>query len=147
LPTLDRARLASAAGVARGAYVLADAAGGAPELIVIASGSELAIAFKAYEQLQAEGLRIRLVSMPCWELFEDQPESYREQVFPAHCRARIAIEAGSPFGWERYVGQSGRVLGINSFGASAPAAKLYEKFQLTASAICRVAHEMLATAR
>jgi transketolase len=147
LPTLDRTRFASAAGVARGAYVLADAAGGAPELIVIASGSELAIAFKAYEQLQAEGLRVRLVSMPCWELFEDQPESYREQVFPAHCRARIAIEAGSPFGWERYVGQSGRVLGINSFGASAPAAKLYEKFQLTASAICRVAHEMLATAR
>jgi transketolase len=147
LPTLDRTRLASAAGVARGAYVLADAAGGAPELIVIASGSELAIAFNAYEQLQAEGLRVRLVSMPCWELFEDQPESYREQVFPAHCRARIAIEAGSPFGWERYVGQSGRVLGINSFGASAPAAKLYEKFQLTASAICRVAHEMLATAR
>jgi transketolase len=147
LPTLDRTRLASAAGVARGAYVLADAAGGAPELIVIASGSELAIAFEAYEQLQAEGLRVRLVSMPCWELFEDQPESYREQVFPAHCRARIAIEAGSPFGWERYVGQSGRVLGINSFGASAPAAKLYEKFQLTARAICRVAHEMLATAR
>src|SRR5262249_4416049 len=118
LPTLDRARYAPAAGVARGAYVLADApGGGAPELILIATGSELCLAVEAHEKLLAERIRARVVSMPSWDLFERQPAEYRESVLPRAVRARVALEQASTFGWERYVGPEGRVIGMQTFGA------------------------------
>jgi transketolase len=107
MPTLDRRRYASAAGVARGAYVLADAAGHDPELIVIATGSELALAVAAHELLSARGVRSRVVSMPSWEIFDDQPSMYRDSVLPPGVTARIAVEQASTLGWERYVGSHG----------------------------------------
>ena len=104
LPTLDRTRYASATGVARGAYVLADAPGGKPEVILIASGSELSLAVETHEQLCTEGIRSRVVSMPSWELFDHQPQQYRDSVLPPEVTARVAVEQGSTLGWERYVG-------------------------------------------
>jgi len=131
LPTLDRSRFASAAGVARGAYVLAEAPGGKPAAIVIGTGSELPICVAAYEQLAAAGVAVRLVSMPSWELFEEQPVEYREQVLPPAVTARVAVEAGIKMGWERYLGSNGRFVGMSSFGASAPAGVLYKHFGIT----------------
>jgi len=131
LPTLDRSRFASAAGVARGAYVLAEASGGKPTAIVIGTGSELPICVAAYEQLAAAGVAVRLVSMPSWELFEEQPVEYREQVLPPAVTARVAVEAGIKMGWERYLGSNGRFVGMSSFGASAPAGVLYKHFGIT----------------
>src|SRR6185503_16115297 len=107
LPTLDRSRYAPASGVARGAYVLADSAGGLPEVILIASGSELSLAVEAHEKLLAEGIRSRVVSMPSWEIFDHQPREYRDDVLPPSVTARVAVEQASTFGWERYVGTSG----------------------------------------
>src|SRR5262249_34035669 len=112
LPTLDRSRYAPASGVARGAYVLADAPGGNPEVILIASGSEVSLAVQAHEDLLAEGIRSRVVSMPSWEIFEHQPKEYRDSVLPPKVTARVAVEQGSTLGWERYVGQSGHVIGM-----------------------------------
>src|SRR5207245_8648778 len=112
LPTLDRRIYAPATGVARGAYVLADAPGGNPEVILIASGSELSLAVEAHGKLVAEGIRSRVVSMPSWEIFERQTPEYRDQVLPPGVTARVAVEQGSTFGWERYVGSSGRVIGM-----------------------------------
>jgi transketolase len=120
LPTFDRRKFASAAGVARGAYVMADPAGGEPEIILIASGSEVALAVEAYEVLVSRGVRSRVVSMPSWDIFEHQPQPYRDSVLPPHVMARIAVEQGSTLGWERYVGIQGRVMGVKTFGASAP---------------------------
>src|SRR5690242_6804370 len=111
LPTLDRTKYAPAAGVSRGAYVLADAPGGDPELILIASGSEVSVAVDAYEKLLAEGIRSRVVSMPSWDIFEHQTQEYRDSVLSPNIAARIAIEQASTFGWERYIGPSGRVIG------------------------------------
>jgi transketolase len=128
LPTLDRKKYAPASGVARGAYVLADAPGGKPEIILIASGSELSLAAAAHEQLKAEGIRSRAVSMPSWDIFEHQPQKYRDSVLPPDVTARIAIEQASTFGWERYVGWKGRVIGMKTFGASAPLKELQKKF-------------------
>jgi len=128
LPTLDRQVYASAAGVARGAYVLADPPGGEPEVILIASGSELSLAVEAHRQLQGEGIRSRVVSMPSWEIFERQPQEYRDRVLPPGVTARVAIEQASTFGWERYVGSAGHVIGMHTFGASAPLKALQEKF-------------------
>ena len=128
LPTLDRTKYASASGVAKGAYVLADAPGGNPEIIIIASGSEVSLAVQAHEKLLSEGIRSRVVSMPSWEIFEHQPQAYRESVLPPNVKARIAIEQASTFGWERYVGNSGHVIGMNTFGASAPLKELQRKF-------------------
>jgi len=128
LPTLDRRIYASAAGVARGAYVLADAPGGKPELILIASGSELGLAVEAHQKLVAEGIRSRVVSMPSWEIFEEQAREYRDGVLPPEVTARVAIEQASTFGWERYVGTSGQVIGMKTFGASAPLKELQKKF-------------------
>ena len=120
LPTLDRSKYAPASGVARGAYVLAELPGGNPEVILIASGSEVSIAVEAHESLLAEGIRSRVVSMPSWEIFEHQTKEYRDSVLPSSVKARVAVEQASTFGWERYIGTSGHVIGMHTFGASAP---------------------------
>jgi len=119
LPTLDRTRYAPATGVARGAYVLADAPGGNPEVILIASGSEVSLAVNAHEKLLSEGIRSRVVSMPSWDIFDHQTAEYRDSVLPPHVKSRVAVEQASTFGWERYVGSSGRIIGMKTFGASA----------------------------
>ncbi len=131
LPTLDRARYAPAAGVARGAYVLADAPGGAPQVILMATGSELSLVVGAHEKLAEEGIRSRVVSMPSWELFEQQPEDYRHAVLPPAVTARVAVEQAAVIGWDRYVGATGTVIGMRSFGASAPLSALLGKFGFT----------------
>jgi transketolase len=143
LPTLDRGKYASAAGVARGAYVLADPPGGKPELILIASGSEVSLCVKAHEELLAEGIRSRVVSMPSWDIFEHQTQAYRDSVLPPDITARIAVEQASTFGWERYVGWSGRVIGMKTFGASAPLKELQRKFGFEPERVTEVAKEML----
>src|SRR5262249_57385008 len=116
LPTLDRTRYAPASGVAHGAYVLADPPGGDPEVILIASGSEVALAVEAHEKLLAEGIRSRVVSMPSWEIFDHQTDEYRDSVLPPNVKARVAVEQASTLGWERYVGSSGHVIGMKTFG-------------------------------
>jgi len=128
LPTLDRSKYAPASGVAQGAYVLADCPGGNPEVIIIASGSEVTLAVQAHENLLTEGIRSRVVSMPSWDIFEHQPQPYRDSVLPPNVTARVAVEQASTFGWERYVGTSGQVVGMNTFGASAPLKELQRKF-------------------
>ncbi|MBV8487808.1 MAG: transketolase, partial [Planctomycetaceae bacterium] len=128
LPTLDRSKYAPASGLAQGAYVLADCPGGNPEVIIIASGSEVSLALQAHEKLLTEGIRSRVVSMPSWEIFEHQPQAYRESVLPPNVTARVAVEQASTFGWERYVGTSGQVVGMKTFGASAPLKELQRKF-------------------
>jgi transketolase len=128
LPTLDRSKYAPASGVAQGAYVLADAPGGDPEVIIIASGSEVSLAVQAHENLLPEGIRSRVVSMPSWEIFEHQPQAYRDSVLPSNVKARVAVEQASTFGWERYVGTSGHVVGMKTFGASAPLKELQKKY-------------------
>ncbi|HXQ14898.1 MAG TPA: transketolase [Caulobacteraceae bacterium] len=135
LPTQDRTRCAPASDLARGAYVLADAEGGAPQVILIASGSEVSLCVEAQAGLAAGGVRARVVSMPSWELFESQPPGYREQVLPAAVTARVAVEAGSPLGWDRYVGPKGEVIGMRRFGASAPIKDLLPRFGFTADHI------------
>ena len=120
LPVIDPSRFAAASGLAKGAYVLAEASGGAPRLLLVATGSEVALALDARENLEGEGIPTRVVSMPSWELFEKQPREYRESVFPRSVAARLSIEAGSPLGWERWVGDSGTSIGLERFGASAP---------------------------
>ncbi|MCU0284665.1 MAG: transketolase [Candidatus Nanopelagicales bacterium] len=147
LPTLDRTRYASAAGLAQGAYVLADPADGAtPEVILIASGSEVALAVGAYEALSAEGIPARVVSMPSWELFERQDAAYRESVLPSAVPARVAIEQGSTLGWDRYAGQ-GAIIGMGTFGASAPLKELQGKFGFTPEAVLATAKEQIARHR
>ena len=147
LPTIDRSKYASAAGVAQGAYVLADAPGGKPELILIASGSEVILALEAHEQLLAEGIKSRVVSMPSWDIFEIQAEAYRDRVLPRDVKARIAIEEASTFGWERYVGTTGHIIGMHTFGASAPLKELQKKFGFEPDQIITAAKEQLALAR
>jgi transketolase len=131
LPTLDRSRYAAAAGAARGAYILADAPNGAPEVILIATGSEIALAVEAHEQLARDGVRSRVVSMPSWDIFEHQTREYRDHVLPPSITARVAIEQASAFGWERYVGCTGRVIGMQTFGASAPLKALQKEYGFT----------------
>jgi transketolase len=143
LPTLDRSKYAAASGVARGAYVLGDAPGGDPEVILIATGSELSLAVQAHEQLIAEGIRSRVVSMPSWELFEQQTQAYRDSVLPPKVTARVAIEQASTFGWERYVGWAGRVIGMHTFGASAPLKELQRKFGFEPDLVVAAAREAL----
>ena len=142
LPTLDRKKYAPASGVARGAYVLADA-GGNPEVILIASGSEVSLAVEAHEKLVAEGIRSRVVSMPSWEIFEHQPQEYQDNVLPPHVTARVAVEQASTFGWERYVGRSGRMIGMKTFGASAPLKELQRKFGFEPDQVVAAAKELL----
>ena len=143
LPTLDRTKYAPASGVAQGAYVLADAPGGNPELILIASGSEVSLAVEGYEQLVKEGVRARVVSMPSWDIFERQTVEYRNSVLPPSVRARVAIEQASTFGWERYVGEKGRVIGMHTFGASAPLKELQKRFGFVPDQVVAVAKEVL----
>jgi transketolase len=143
LPTFDRSKYASAAGVARGAYVMAEAPGGPSEIILIASGSEVSLIVEAHETLAAEGIRSRVVSMPSWDIFEHQPQSYRESVLPPTVTARVAVEQGSVLGWERYVGASGRVIGMKTFGASAPLKELQKKFGFEPERIVATAKELL----
>src|SRR5262245_40852045 len=144
LPTLDRKKYAPASGVARGAYVLADAPGNDPEVILIASGSEVSLAVEAHEKLIAEGIRSRVVSMPSWDIFEHQAQEYRDTVLPPHVKARIAVEQASTFGWERYVGGSGCVIGMKTFGASAPLKELQRKFGFEPDQVVTVAKDLLA---
>jgi transketolase len=143
LPTFDRRKYASAAGVARGAYVMADAPGGSPEIILIGSGSEVALVVEAHEALASRGIRSRVVSMPSWDIFEHQPPSYREEVLPANVKARVAVEQGSVLGWDRYVGADGRVIGMKTFGASAPLKELQHKFGFEPEHIVEAATELL----
>ena len=143
LPTLDRSKYAPASGVAHGAYVLADAPDGRPEVILIASGSELILAVNAHEKLMAEGIRSRVVSMPSWDIFENQTQKYRNAVLPPEVAARVAIEQASTFGWERYVGASGRIIGMETFGASAPLKALQKKFGFEPDRVVLIAKELL----
>jgi transketolase len=143
LPTLDRSRYAAASGVAQGAYVLADAPDGKPEVILIGSGSELILAVQAHEKLLTEGVRSRVVSMPSWDIFEHQSREYQDSVLPPEVEARVAVEQASTFGWERYVGQRGRVIGMKTFGASAPLKELQKKFGFEPEQVVAVAKELL----
>ena len=143
LPTLDRSKYAPASGVARGAYVLADPPGGKPEVILIASGSEVSLCVQAHEELLAEGIRSRVVSMPSWDIFEHQTQTYQDSVLPSDVTARIAVEQASTFGWERYVGRSGRVIGMKTFGASAPLKELQRKFGFEPERVTEIAKELL----
>jgi transketolase len=143
LPTLDRSKYAPASGLARGAYVLADPPGGKPEVILIATGSEVSLSVEAHEALTAEGIRSRVVSMPSWEIFEEQPQEYREAVLPPAVTARVAVEQASTLGWERYVGTSGRVIGMHTFGSSAPLKALQQKFGFRPDQVVAAAREQL----
>ena len=143
LPTLDRGKYASASGLAKGGYILADPPDGEPQVILIATGSEVALAVSAYEQLSAEGIRARVVSLPSWELFDRQDQAYRESVLPPSIAARVAVEQASGFGWERYVGSTGAVVAMSTFGASAPLKALQSKFGFTPDAVVRLAKEQL----
>ena len=143
LPVLDRTVLASASGLAQGAYVLADANGSAPEVILIATGSEVSLALEAHTRLVGEGIGSRVVSMPSWELFERQPQSYRDTVLPPSVRARVSIEAAAPFGWERYVGLEGAIIGVADFGASAPGPVVMREFGFTPEHVVETAKRIL----
>ena len=144
LPTIDRSRYAPASGLARGAYVLADSSGAAPEVILIGTGSEVALCLAAHEQLARDGIKIRVVSMPSWELFEEQDQAYRDSVLPPDVAARVSVEMGSVIGWDRYVGPRGQRIGMRSFGASAPLKDLLHKFGFTVEAIAAAARDQLA---
>jgi transketolase len=144
LPTLDRLQFAPAAGLARGAYILADAQPGQPEVILIGTGSEVQLCVQAYEQLASEGVKVRVVSMPSWELFEQQSQEYRDSVLPPEVTARVGVEQASTFGWDRYVGTSGCIIGMETFGASAPLKALQEKFGFTPERVVDAAKEQLA---
>jgi transketolase len=147
LPTLDRSVLAPAAGVARGAYVLAEADTGTPDVILLATGSEVHLALAAREELQAGGIGTRVVSMPCWELFDRQPQQYRDEVLPPAVKARVAVEQASTMGWDRYIGDGGAVIGMHTFGASAPLKQLLRKFGFTPDRVADVARDRVAAAR
>ncbi len=147
LRTFDRSTTAAASGVARGAYVLADDSSGAPEVILIATGSEVQLVMAARDELMADGIRVRVVSMPCWELFDRQPLEYREEVLPRSVIARVAVEQASTLGWERYVGDGGAVIGMHTFGASAPLKNLLTKFGFTPDKVAQAARERIAAAK
>jgi len=149
LPTLDRAKYASAEGVQRGAYVLADAGGGKPQVLLLATGSEVSLCLEAYEKLKTEGIKARVVSMPSWEIFEqycDGHPEYREQVLPESVTARVSVEQASTFGWARYVGSRGHSIGMDTFGASAPLKELQRKFGFSPESIVVAAKEQIAKA-
>jgi transketolase len=143
LPTLDRSRYAPACGVEKGAYVLADAADGKPEVLLLATGSEVSLCVEAYEKLKAEGVKTRVVSMPSWELFEQQDRDYKDSVLPPGITARVAVEQASTFGWARYVGTTGHIIGMKTFGASAPLKELVKKFGFTPDHVIAAAKEQL----
>ncbi len=146
VPTIDRSKYGAASGVAQGAYVLADAADGKPDVLLLATGSEVVLCLEAYEQLQAEGIQARVVSMPSWELFDDQPQEYRDHVLPPDVTARVSVEQASTFGWAKYVGTTGRSIGMRSFGASAPLKDLVKKFGFTPEQVVAAAKDQLCLA-
>jgi transketolase len=143
LPTIDRSKFASADGVRKGGYVLADSKQGDLQLILIATGSEVSVAMKAWEMLTGEGINVRVVSLPSWDIFEEQSQEYRDSVIPKNVPARLAIEAAAPFGWKQYVGDHGDVIGMTSFGASAPAEALMKHFGFTAENVVTRAKKLL----
>jgi transketolase len=147
LPTIDRTKYAAASGLSRGAYVLADAPGGDPEVILIGTGSEIALCMEAYEQLTREGVRARVVSMPSWELFDDQDQQYRDSVLPPHVKARVSVEQASEFGWTKYTGCEGQNIGMETFGASAPLKQLLKKFGFNAEHVVAAAKSQIARQR
>jgi transketolase len=142
VPTLDRSRYAPAEGLRRGGYVLADT-DGEPLVILIATGSEVQLAVDAYEELSAEGVRARVVSLPSWYLFDLQDEDYRESVLPSSVQARIAVEQASTQGWDRYVGPQGKIVGMHTFGASAPLKEVQRRFGFTPDRVVEAARELL----
>lgn len=143
IPTLDRTKYASADGLEKGGYILGDAERGDPEIILIGTGSELPMVVAAHEKLASEGVQSRVVSLPSWYLFEKQDDAYRQSVFPDAVRARLAVEQGGSMGWDRYVGHDGGTITMKTFGASAPLAKLQEKFGFTVDNICAVARDLI----
>jgi len=143
MPTFDRTKYASATGVAKGAYILAEAPGGKPDVILMGSGSELSLCVEAADKLNAAGIKTRVVSMPSWELFEQQDAAYKESVFPASVSARVSVEMASTFGWERYVGLKGKMIGMRSFGASAPLKDLLKKFGIQVDNVVAAAKEVV----
>ncbi|MGZ5261557.1 MAG: transketolase-like TK C-terminal-containing protein, partial [Burkholderiales bacterium] len=143
-PTLDRTKYAPAAGVAKGAYVLADAADGKPDVLLLATGTEQGLCVDAYEQLTAEGIKARVVSMPSWELFKQQPQEYQDSVLPPQVHARVAVEAGTGLGWREYVGSEGRVIARYDFGASAPIKDLLTHFGFTPERVASEARSLVA---
>jgi len=148
VPTFDRTQQGwgAASGVARGAYVLVEASGGTPQVILIGTGSEVQLAVAAREQLEAAGIATRVVSMPCQEWFAGQPEAYQDQVLPGSVRARVSVEAAVAFGWRQYVGDAGRSVSIEHYGESADGATLFREFGFTAENVVAMAHESLAAA-
>jgi transketolase len=143
LPTLDRTRYAAASGTAKGAYVLADAPGGKPDVILMGTGSEVSLCVDAYEKLKAEGIKARVVSMPSWEIFEQQDEAYKKSVFPPDVTARVSVEMAATLGWERYVGLKGRKIGMTRFGASAPLKDLLKFFGFTVDRVVTEARQAI----
>jgi transketolase len=147
VPTFDRGKYAPASGLARGAYVLAEAPGGKPDVLLMATGSEVALCVEAHERLTAEGIRSRVISMPSWELFDDQDEAYRDSVLPPDVTARVSVEQASAFGWAKYVGSKGQSIGMRSFGASAPLKDLQREFGFTADHVVEAAKDQLQRTR
>jgi transketolase len=143
VPTIDRSRYASAEGLRRGGYVLADPSDGDPELILIATGSDVALALEAFEVLSGDGVRARVVSLPSWQTFDQQDDDYRESVLPASIEARVSIEEASTLGWDRYVGPRGRMIGMHTFGSSAPLKDVQTKYGFTPERVVEVAREVL----
>jgi transketolase len=147
LPTVDRSKYAPASGVAKGGYILADAQGGKPDVILIGTGSELQWCVAAYEKLSAEGIKARVVSMPSTDIFDAQEDAYKKSVLPPAVKARVSVEAGSVFGWERYVGTEGAIIGMTTFGASAPLKDLMKKYGFTVDHVIQAAKDVLARAK
>jgi len=147
VPTIDREKYGSASGLAKGAYILADAPDAKPDVLLLATGSEVALCLEAYERLQGEGIKARVVSMPSWELFDDQPQEYRDSVLPPDVMARVSVEQASTFGWAKYVGASGTSIGMRSFGASAPLKDLVHKFGFTADNVVEAAKKQVESSR
>jgi transketolase len=147
VPTFDRTKYGAASGVAKGGYILADAPDGKPEIILMGTGSEVSLCIAAYEQLTTAGVKARVVSLPCWELFDKQDESYRNQVLPPAVKARVAVEQAATFGWSQYVGLTGKVVGMRRFGASAPIKDLQKKFGFTVENVVAVAREAISQAK
>ena len=147
VPTLDRSKYASAAGVAKGAYILADAPGGKPQVILMATGSEVPLTVDAYEKIKSEGIQARVVSMPSWELFEKQDQAYKDSVLPPAITARVSVEMASTFGWERYVGPKGQMVGMHTFGASAPWKDLQKHFGFTTEAVVAAARKAISISK
>ena len=143
MPTLDRSRYASAARLKQGAYILAEAANGRPQIIPIATGSEVGLIVEAQRELEKKDVQARIVSMPSWELFNAQTEEYRRSIFPPEIRPRLAVEAGATQGWHRYVGDLGDVIGLDHFGASAPGPVLMREFGFTVENVCKRALALL----